>query len=223
MQAHWVGLAWEQIPSGITVVLTARRGRKVLSNRRGAQVSHGKFLGQCGGGLWAFPSCDQPLPFAVCAHKFCSRSQVPVPACVPGMQVLARGQGSLCQRYEPKHRSFLYGLAAGWMSQPWTHPGTPLVPDFGSDPTCWQQRQAPAGHSATGGLGAGLWAGRKHLLSWQWEPALSLKAFWCPATTWHKRQSCSFSECCTLHPLTKAFHAHKMQKDSKSRLCLLSL
>lgn len=42
--------------------------------------------------------------------------------------------------------------------------------------------------------------------------------------TWHKRQSCSFGEWCTQCPLTKAgFHVHKMQNDSKSRRCSLSL
>lgn len=34
---------------------------------------------------------------------------------------------------------------------------------------------------------------REHMASWQWEPAHYRKALSCPATTWHKRRSCSFS------------------------------
>lgn len=157
-------------------------------------------------------------PLLSLMHKFCSRCCLCVGArsAGAGSAPCARGTnlstGLSCVAYQQ----------GGCLSPELTQEHLWCL-SFGSDSMCWQQRQAAPGQRPMGGSGAGLWAGRRHLVSWHWEPALGLKALSYPATTRHKRQHCSFSECCTQHPSTEAFHVHKMQKDSNSRLCLLSL
>lgn len=191
----------------------------MLSNERGAQVSHGKLLWRQGrDSFLVLPFHDQPLPFTLCAILGCCRTRTWALLLARAKHAGREFPCSPCLWYRANRGSCLL-----WADLPASHLTHghlfSSIPE--SNSTRWQQGQAAhaALHITAPWFGSGqagsIWqAGNGSL------PMIRRQFHSHPL---RGTDVCAASRvCCKRHPSPKAFLERTTQKDSKPRLSLSS-